>query len=128
MATTAGSSSSSQEKDLNMATTQSHDHVQQSHLEHYGPLSHVSRTETRLRAFGGELQLGLYRSSRLRKFGNPAPLGLSAFALTTFVLGLINMGTRDITKPNIVVGLAMAYGGLVQLCSGMWYASGVVEW
>jgi len=31
------------------------------------------------------------------------------------------MGARDITEPNIVVGPAFAYGGLVQLCAGMWY-------
>ena len=55
-----------------------------------------------------------------RKFANPAPLGLSAFALTTFVLSLINLGTRDITHPNIVVALAYGYGGLVQLLAGMW--------
>lgn len=30
------------------------------------------------------------------------------------------MHTRDITKPNIVVGTAYAYGGLVQLLAGMW--------
>jgi succinate-acetate transporter protein len=56
-----------------------------------------------------------------RKFANPAPLGLSAFALTTFVLSLINVGTRDITHPNLVVALAYGYGGLVQLLAGMWY-------
>lgn len=55
-----------------------------------------------------------------RKFANPAPLGLSAFALTTFVLSLINLGTRDIAHPNIVVAIAFAYGGLVQLLAGMW--------
>jgi succinate-acetate transporter protein len=55
-----------------------------------------------------------------RKFANPAPLGLSAFALTTFVLSLINVGTRDIAEPNLVVALAFGYGGLVQLLAGMW--------
>lgn len=55
-----------------------------------------------------------------RKFANPAPLGLSAFALTTFVLSLINMEARGITTPNIVVASAFGYGGLVQLLSGMW--------
>jgi len=55
-----------------------------------------------------------------RKFGNPGPLGLSAFALTTFVLSLINVQTRGIEHPNIVVGLAFGYGGLVQLLAGMW--------
>jgi hypothetical protein len=48
-------------------------------------------------------------------------LGLSAFALTTFVLSLINVNTRSIGHPNIVVALAYGYGGLVQLLAGMWY-------
>ncbi|KAL8286708.1 hypothetical protein RQP46_004236 [Phenoliferia psychrophenolica] len=61
-----------------------------------------------------------------RKFANPAPLGLSAFALTTFVLSLINVKTHGVTTPNIVAGLARAafelvfYGGLCQLLAGMW--------
>lgn len=87
----------------------------------YGPLAHVNTKEARLPAFGGEFQPGLYRPVEHRKFANPAPLGLSAFALTTFVLSCINMGARDITKPNIVIALAFAYGGLVQLLAGMWY-------
>ncbi|KAL2211499.1 hypothetical protein CC79DRAFT_1267717 [Sarocladium strictum] len=55
-----------------------------------------------------------------RAFANPAPLGLCAFALTTFVLSCINMHARDQFQPNIVVPLAFAYGGLVQLLAGMW--------
>jgi len=73
----------------------------------------------RLPAFGGDFQPGLYRAPN-RKFGNPAPLGLSAFALTTFVLSLINVGTRNIGEPNLVVAIAYGYGGLVQLLAGMW--------
>lgn len=85
------------------------------------PLAHVRTNdpELRLAAFGGEFQPGLYRAPN-RKFGNPAPLGLSAFALTTFVLSLINVGTLDIGEPNLVVALAYGYGGLVQLLAGMW--------
>ncbi|KAL2813575.1 GPR1/FUN34/yaaH family-domain-containing protein [Aspergillus granulosus] len=86
----------------------------------YGPLSHVNPQEAVLRPFGGEFQPGLYKSVETRKFANPAPLGLSAFALTTFVLSCINMGARDITAPNIVIALAFGYGGLVQLLAGMW--------
>ncbi|KAI9706687.1 MAG: hypothetical protein M1836_003697 [Candelina mexicana] len=86
----------------------------------YGPLAHTNSGGERLAAFGGEFQPGTYRPVKNRKFGNPAPLGLSAFALTTFVLSLINMGTRDIAEPNIVVALAFGYGGLVQLLAGMW--------
>ncbi|KAM0792029.1 hypothetical protein ACM66B_006256 [Microbotryomycetes sp. NB124-2] len=55
-----------------------------------------------------------------RKFANPAPLGLCGFALTTFMLSLINMQTRGVTVPNIVVGPALWYGGLAQLLAGMW--------
>ncbi|KAI4130420.1 MAG: hypothetical protein LQ338_001759 [Usnochroma carphineum] len=85
----------------------------------YGPLAHVSN-DGRLPAFGGEFQPGLYKGVKDRKFANPAPLGLSAFALTTFVLSLINMSTRGVAEPNLVVGIAFGYGGLVQLLAGMW--------
>lgn len=92
-------------------------------MRYYGgnPLAHSHTGQSvRLPAFGGEFQPGLYKSTENRKFANPAPLGLAAFALTTFVLSLINIGVRGITQPNIVVGLAFGYGGLVQLLAGMW--------
>lgn len=57
---------------------------------------------------------------QFRPLGNPGPLGLSAFALTTFVLSLINVQARDVTVPNVVVGLALFYGGMVQFAAGMW--------
>lgn len=88
------------------------------------PLAHIhtnaAATEGRLPAFGGEFQPGLYRPIEGRKFANPAPLGLSAFALTTFVLSAVNLQARHVTAPNIVVPLALGYGGLVQLLAGMW--------
>lgn len=71
-------------------------------------------------AFGGALQPGMWKPYEHRKFANPAPLGLCAFALTTFVLSLVNLHARGVTAPNIVVPLAFAYGGLVQLLAGMW--------
>jgi succinate-acetate transporter protein len=49
---------------------------------------------------------------------NPAPLGLSAFALTTFVLSAAN--AQLFTGATIVIGLALFYGGLAQLLAGMW--------
>jgi len=55
-----------------------------------------------------------------RKFANPAPLGLSAFAATTFILSMYNVQARHVLVPNIVVGMALGYGGLVQLLAGMW--------
>lgn len=85
------------------------------------PLAHMNTGESaRFPAFGGEFQPGLYKPTTERKFANPAPLGLSAFALTTFVLSLINIGVRGVHEPNIVVSLAFGYGGLVQLLAGMW--------
>lgn len=84
------------------------------------PLAHVNTGDSvRLPAFGGDFQPGLYKPPTT-KFANPAPLGLSAFALTTFVLSCINLGTRGLEHPNIVVGAAFGYGGLVQLLAGMW--------
>lgn len=71
-------------------------------------------------AEGGSLNPGLWKPYEHRQFANPAPLGLSAFALTTFVLSAINLGTRGVEAPNIVLPLALGYGGLVQLCAGMW--------
>jgi hypothetical protein len=85
------------------------------------PLAHVATDDSNMNypAFGGQFQPGLYAPPS-RKFANPAPLGLSAFALTTFVLSLINMNARNVNEPNLVVAAAFGYGGLVQLCAGMW--------
>jgi len=48
---------------------------------------------------------------------DPAPLGLAAFALTTFVLS----GHNATFIPDLIwVGLALFYGGLTQLLAGMW--------
>src|SRR3954463_13200327 len=51
---------------------------------------------------------------------DPGPLGLAAFALTTFVLSLFNSGLVSSGGEPIVFGLALAYGGLAQLLAGMW--------
>lgn len=99
------------------------DHARQRKPYDYGgnPLAHINTGDSvRLPAFGGEFQPGLYKPTDHRKFANPAPLGLSAFALTTFVLSCINLGTRGLSEPNIVIGAAFAYGGLTQLLAGMW--------
>ncbi len=52
--------------------------------------------------------------------GDPAPLGLAAFALTTFVLSFFNAGILNSAGEPIVLGLALAYGGLGQILAGMW--------
>jgi succinate-acetate transporter protein len=49
---------------------------------------------------------------------DPAPLGLAAFALTTFVLSMTNTGLFHVEP--VVFGLALAYGGIGQFAAGMW--------
>ena len=51
---------------------------------------------------------------------DPGPLGLAAFALTTFVLSMFNAKLVGEGGEPIVFGLALAYGGLAQLLAGMW--------
>lgn len=70
-------------------------------------------------AFGGTLNPGLAPFPK-RQFGNPSPLGLCGFALTTFVLSMYNARAMGIEIPNVVVGLACFYGGFVQFIAGIW--------
>jgi succinate-acetate transporter protein len=51
---------------------------------------------------------------------DPGPLGLGAFALTTFVLSMFNAGLVGKGGEPVVLGLAFAYGGLAQVLAGMW--------
>jgi uncharacterized protein len=51
---------------------------------------------------------------------DPAPLGLAAFALTTFLLSVVNAGFAKTSTGSDWLGYAFAYGGLVQLLAGMW--------
>jgi succinate-acetate transporter protein len=51
---------------------------------------------------------------------DPAPLGLAAFALTTFLLSAANASWMGAASGSAWLGYALAYGGLVQLLAGMW--------
>lgn len=52
---------------------------------------------------------------------DPGPLGLAAFALTTFVLSVFNANIiADKKLEAVVLPLALFYGGLTQLLAGMW--------
>ncbi len=53
------------------------------------------------------------------RFADPGPLGLAAFALTTFVLSMANSGFIA-GAGSAVLGLALFYGGIVQLVAGIW--------
>jgi hypothetical protein len=52
------------------------------------------------------------------RIADPGPLGLAAFAMTTFVLSAAN---ADLFKAEpVVLGLALFYGGIAQVLAGMW--------
>src|SRR4051794_17198867 len=51
---------------------------------------------------------------------DPGPLGLAAFALTTFVLSMFNAELVGASGEPVVFGLALAYGGIAQLLAGVW--------
>ncbi|KAJ7441473.1 Gpr1 family protein [Mycena galericulata] len=54
---------------------------------------------------------------------NPAPMGLFAFATSTFILSMYTVGARSITVPNVVVGMAIFSGGLTQVLASAWEIS-----
>jgi succinate-acetate transporter protein len=65
-------------------------------------------------------ETGAARASLAQVTADPGPLGLAAFALTTFVLSMINADLISSKSEPIVFGLALTYGGLAQLLAGQW--------
>jgi succinate-acetate transporter protein len=55
-----------------------------------------------------------------RTFGDPAPLGLFAYALTTLLLSLVNLGAGGVDNMGVVIGLFYSYAGVIQVLAGMW--------
>lgn len=52
---------------------------------------------------------------------DPGPLGLAAFAMTTLVLSVGNTGiVKEPAGVDVVLALALVYGGIAQLLAGMW--------
>jgi succinate-acetate transporter protein len=51
---------------------------------------------------------------------DPGPLGLAAFATTTFALSMINANLVSATALPIVAVIALAFGGIAQLVAGIW--------
>ena len=52
-------------------------------------------------------------------WGNSAPLGLAAFAITTFMISMINAKLMPAAIEPVVFGVALMYGGLAQLIAGV---------
>ena len=60
-------------------------------------------------------------AARLPSLADPVPLGIAGFAMTTFALSCVNAGFfGGAASAPMVIGLAIFYGGLVQLLAGMW--------
>jgi succinate-acetate transporter protein len=52
---------------------------------------------------------------------NPAPLGLAGFGITTLILSVMNANLVSFSHDlPVVLGMALAYGGIAQLLAGMW--------
>jgi uncharacterized protein len=51
-------------------------------------------------------------------WGNAAPLGLAGFAVTTFMLCMVNAKLVNIAVEPVVFGVALMFGGIAQLIAG----------
>ncbi len=72
---------------------------------------HIPRQETPV----------IVESSSVASIGDPGPLGLAGFAMTTFMLSVFNANL--IKSPGlelVVLPVALFYGGIAQLLAGMW--------
>lgn len=54
------------------------------------------------------------------KLANPGALGLGAFAMTTFMLNIVNADLISKDNLGIVLPMGLIYGGLAQFMAGMW--------
>jgi succinate-acetate transporter protein len=65
------------------------------------------------------LQGSEQRAPVLQAVADPAPLGLAAFAMTTFALSIGNTNVWG-AGASAALALALVYGGIAQLLAGMW--------
>ena len=54
-----------------------------------------------------------------RPLANPAPLGLLGFALTTWLLSMVNAGWFAAGAVSMVLAMAFAFGGVAQFAAGL---------
>jgi uncharacterized protein len=78
----------------------------------------VSVNDDRITAEGERAPVA--EAAAVSPIADPAPLGLAAFALTTFLLSAANAGWMGKASGDAWLGYAFAYGGLAQLLAGMW--------
>jgi uncharacterized protein len=51
---------------------------------------------------------------------DPGPLGLASFATTTFILSMINSNLVGAGATGLMLGMALAVGGIAQFTAGIW--------
>jgi uncharacterized protein len=51
---------------------------------------------------------------------DPGPLGLASFATTTFILSMINSNLVGVGATGLMLGMALAVGGIAQFTAGLW--------
>jgi succinate-acetate transporter protein len=51
---------------------------------------------------------------------DPGPLGLTSFATTTFILSMINSNLVGAGATDVMLGMALAVGGIAQFTAGVW--------
>lgn len=80
----------------------------------------VSLREQIIHFPSSQIDYFIEKSRSTPRIGNPSPLGLAAFALTTFVLSVFNAGSYliDTRLESLVLPLALFYGGIVQAIAG----------
>ncbi len=55
----------------------------------------------------------------MKSYANPAPLGLTGFGLTTWLLSMVNAGWYPPTAVPMVLAMALAFGGTAQFVAGI---------
>jgi uncharacterized protein len=65
-----------------------------------------------------ELERAPTRTTTL-DWGNSAPLALVAFGVTVFMLSMINADAVSVRTAPVVLGVALMFGGIVQLIAGL---------
>lgn len=100
-------------------STQSYDHADKVETNGNGDpeMKHLER----LRTAGGHEDDRAQPSLPVvhRSFANPAPLGLLSFATGIFLISILGVHARDITTPNVLVGVLLFFGGVCQFISGI---------
>jgi len=91
------------------------------HISVWNPeLSKENAVTAVLRTDKSEIESELPIAAPAAAIADPGPLGLAAFALTTFLLSCFNAGLVAKSLEAVVLPVALFYGGFVQVLAGMW--------